>query len=99
MPTASSTERHCVSSLVCRSDHTQAANLYTDAAQRWQQFGNVLERATPSSAEACLIAAAQPEAGAPPLRDARELFASMGYKPALAETEALLEQMSAAPSS
>ncbi|MBA3245769.1 MAG: hypothetical protein H0T61_11430, partial [Actinobacteria bacterium] len=42
----------------------------------------------------CLAALGQPPAE--PLREARELFASMGYKPALAETEALLAQGEAA---
>lgn len=37
----------------------------------------------------------EPEAEEP-LREARELFASLGYKPALAETEALLAQGEAA---
>ena len=32
-----------------------------------------------------------------PLRAARELFAAMGYGPALAETERLLDQMTTAP--
>lgn len=32
-----------------------------------------------------------------PLRQARDLFAAMGYKPALAETDALLEQTPVAP--
>jgi len=31
-----------------------------------------------------------------PLAESRELFASLGYKPALAETEALLAQAEAA---
>jgi hypothetical protein len=26
-------------------DHTQAASLYAEAAERWQEFGNVPERA------------------------------------------------------
>jgi hypothetical protein len=43
----------------------------------------------------CLAALGDPEAGAP-LREARKLFASMGYKPALAETEALLGESEAA---
>jgi hypothetical protein len=43
----------------------------------------------------CLTALGQPEAE-PPLREARDLFASMGYKPALAETEALLTRGEAA---
>ena len=33
-----------------------------------------------------------------PLTEARDLFASMGYKPALAETEALLGRAAAAAS-
>jgi hypothetical protein len=39
----------------------------------------------------------KPDAEAP-LRDARELFSSIGYKPALAQTETLLEQTTAAAS-
>jgi hypothetical protein len=35
--------------------------------------------------------------GDQPLREARDLFTSMGYKPALGEVEALLEQTAAAP--
>jgi hypothetical protein len=38
----------------------------------------------------CLAALRKPDADAP-LREAREMVASMGYKPALAETEALLD--------
>ena len=53
---------------------------------------------TPCSARA----AASPRSASPdaeaPLREARELFASMGYKPALAETEALLAETAAAAS-
>jgi hypothetical protein len=44
----------------------------------------------------CLAALGKPEAEEP-LREARELFASMGYKPALAETEALLGGAEDAP--
>jgi tetratricopeptide (TPR) repeat protein len=71
-------------------DHTQAATLYTDAAQRWHQFGNVPEHAHALLGHGrCLLALGQPGAEAP-LTEARELFKSMGYKPALAQTEALL---------
>ncbi len=45
----------------------------------------------------CLAALGQPEAQEP-LGEARELFASMGYRPALADTETLLEQTTAAAS-
>jgi hypothetical protein len=71
-------------------DHTAAAQLYHEAAERWQRFGNVPERAYALLGEGrCSAALGKPEAEEP-LREARELFASTGYKPALAETEALL---------
>jgi tetratricopeptide (TPR) repeat protein len=73
-------------------DHADAAVLYGEAAGRWQQFGNVPERAYALLGQGrCLTALAKPDAERP-LREARELFASMGYKPALAETDALLAQ-------
>ena len=66
--------------------------LYAEAAERWLDFGNVPERAYALLGQGrCLTALGQPEAREP-LREARELFASMGYQPALAETETLLEQ-------
>jgi hypothetical protein len=79
-------------------DHAQAATLYTDAAQRWHQFGNIPEQAHALLGHGrCLLTLGH--AGAEqPLTEARELFQSMGYRPALAETEALLEH-TAAPAS
>jgi class 3 adenylate cyclase len=78
-------------------DHANAATLYAEAAGRWREFGNVPERAHALLGEGrCLIALARPGAEEP-LREARDLFEAMGYKPALAETEALLEQKAAAP--
>ena len=74
----------------------EAATDYAEAAARWQEFGNVPERAYALLGQGrCLAALGKPEAEQP-LRDARDLFASMGYKPALAETEALLGQDEAA---
>ena len=79
-------------------DHTQAATLYTDAAQRWHEFGNVPEHAHALLGQGrCLLALGQPGVEQP-LAQARELFQSMGYKPALAETEALLAKTTAAAS-
>jgi hypothetical protein len=76
----------------------EAARLYADAAGRWQEFGNVPERAHALLGEGrCLRALGQPGAEES-LCAARELFASLGYKPALAETEALLAQTAAAAS-
>ena len=62
---------------------------------RWQQFGNVREYAYALLGQGrCLVALEDP-AAEQPLRQAAELFSSMGYRPALAETEALLERTSA----
>jgi class 3 adenylate cyclase len=77
-------------------DHARAAVLYAEAATRWQEFGNVPERAHALLGQGrCLAALGKPEAEAP-LREARELFASMGYKPALADTDAQLTRGEAA---
>ena len=74
----------------------ESAALYAEAAERWRQFGNVPESAYALLGRGrCLSTLANPEAEAP-LRAARDLFASMGYKPALAETEALLGESEAA---
>jgi hypothetical protein len=77
-------------------DRAQAATLYAQAARRWQEFGNVPERAYALLGQGrCLTALGNPEAEAP-LRESRDLFAAMGYKPALAETDELLAQGEAA---
>jgi hypothetical protein len=76
-------------------DHADAAALYGEAAGRWQQFGNVRERAYALLGQGrCLVALEDPSAK-PSLRLAAELFTSMGYKPALAETEQLLARAAA----
>ncbi len=79
-------------------DHTDAATLYAEAAARWQQFGNVPERAYALLGQGRCLLALGDAAAEVPLAEARGLFASMGYKPALAETEALLQQTAAAAS-
>lgn len=79
-------------------DSADAASLYAEAAGRWQEFGNVPERAYALLGHGrCLVALGRPES-AESLREAQELFQSMGYRPALAETEALLEQQTEATS-
>jgi hypothetical protein len=76
-------------------EHAQAATLHAQAAERWQEFGNVPERAYALLGQGrCPLALEDPGAEQP-LRQAAELFSSMGYRPALAETEALLEQTTA----
>jgi tetratricopeptide (TPR) repeat protein len=76
-------------------DHTRAATLYAEAADRWQQFGNVPEHAHSLLGQGrCLVALGDP-AAEEPLREAGQLFSSMGYRPALVEMEALLEETTA----
>jgi class 3 adenylate cyclase/tetratricopeptide (TPR) repeat protein len=76
--------------------HAEAAALYAESAGRWLEFGNVPERAYALLGQGRCLAALSEPAAEKPLREARELFASMGYKPALAETEALLARGEAA---
>jgi tetratricopeptide (TPR) repeat protein len=80
-------------------EYVEAATLYDEAAAGWRDFGNVPEHGYALLGHGrCLLALGRPGAEQP-LREARELFASVGYKPALAETDALLEHMAAAPAS
>jgi tetratricopeptide (TPR) repeat protein len=74
----------------------EAAALYADAAARWQEFGNVPERAYALLGQGRCLRALGQQGAEDPLLEARELFASMGYKPALAETEVLLGKSEAA---
>ena len=79
-------------------DHADAVRLYAAAADRWQQFGNVPERAYALLGQGrCLRALGDPGAD-DALAGARDLFASMGYEPAVAETQALLDQRELAAS-
>ena len=77
-------------------DHAGAAVLFTEAAERWRTFGNVPERAYALLGQGRCLAALGQTGADEPLREARELFSSIGYKPALAETEALLGESEAA---
>jgi class 3 adenylate cyclase/tetratricopeptide (TPR) repeat protein len=77
-------------------DPVAAVRLYAEAAEGWEEFGNVPERAYALLGRGrCLQALGEGEAEQP-LRVARELFALMGYRPALVQTEALLDQAQAA---
>jgi hypothetical protein len=88
---------------VCRAqlaeasgDKADAAALYAEAAERWREFGNVPERAYALLGQGrCLTALGKSEAEGP-LREGRELFASMGFTPAVAEVDGLLGSPSAA---
>jgi tetratricopeptide (TPR) repeat protein len=73
-------------------NNAEAAKFYADAAENWRKFGNVPEHAYALLGQGrCLLASGDTAAEAP-LAEARGLFASIGYKPALAETEKLLAQ-------
>jgi class 3 adenylate cyclase len=77
-------------------EHARAATLYAEAAGRWEEFGEVPECAYALLGYGrCLLSVGR-SAAKVPLATARELFESLGYKPALAETEALLAQDEAA---
>ena len=80
------------------ADHAQAATLYAEAAEHWHEFGNQPEHAYALLGHGrCLTTLGHPGADVP-LTQARQLFKSMGYQPALAETGTLLEQTIAAAS-
>jgi tetratricopeptide (TPR) repeat protein len=77
-------------------DHDAAVRLYEQAAEEWEQFGDVPERAYALLGQGrCLHALGRGEAEQP-LRLACELFALLGYRPALEQTEALLHEAQAA---
>jgi tetratricopeptide (TPR) repeat protein len=87
----------------CLAEHAgeleEAASRYSESARGWQDFGNVPEGAYALLGQGrCLRALGRPGAEEP-LLEARELFASMGYAPALAEVEELLRQPAPAPAS
>jgi class 3 adenylate cyclase/tetratricopeptide (TPR) repeat protein len=73
-------------------DIAGAATLYAEAADRWLEFGNVAERAYALLGNGrCLRRLDSPDAETP-LGAASELFVAMGYAPALAEINSLLDR-------
>ena len=72
-----------------------AASGYRDAASRWQEFGNVPERAYALLGEGRCLRGLGVEGAEGPLLEARDLFGSLGYRPALADVESLLSQPAA----
>ena len=96
-PLAGHALRSCRAQLAEASDEPlEAASLYSDAAERWRDFGNVPECAYALLGEGRCLFAVDDAASEVPLAEARDLFASMGYAPALAETEALLARAAGA---
>jgi class 3 adenylate cyclase len=70
-------------------DLAGAAALYAEAGDGWQEFGNVAERAYALLGRGRCLLALDAERAEQALREARAIFASMGYGPAVAEVEAL----------
>ncbi len=74
-------------------DHEAAAAGFADAAVRWHDFGVPYEEGHALLGQGrCLVALGRAPEAAAPLAAAREIFARLGAKPALAETDALLAQ-------
>ena len=78
-------------------DYRAAADGFADAASRWHDFAVVYEESLALLGRGrCLVALGSELEAAAPLVAAREIFARLGAKPALAETDELLEQVASA---
>jgi PIN domain nuclease of toxin-antitoxin system len=74
-----------------RGDYRAAAAGFADAASRWHDFAAHYEEAQALLGEGrCLVALARTSEAAAPLGAAQKIFARLGVKPAMAETEQLL---------
>jgi len=75
-----------------------AAAGFADAASRWHDFGVPYEEAQAFLGQGrCLVALGRAQEAAVPLAAAREIFARLGAKPALAEVAQLLDEITPAP--
>ena len=78
------------------SDLGVALDRYADAADRWQRFGVVPEQAFALLGQGrCLLGLVRPTDAVQVLQHAREIFGRLQAVPALAETDALLQQATA----
>ena len=81
-----------------RGEHESAAADFADAAADWHDFGVPYEEAQALLGQGrCLVALGRAPEAAAPLAAAREIFARLGAKPALAETEAVLDAAGVSP--
>ena len=79
-------------------EHEAAASAFADAAARWREFEMPYEEAQALLGQGrCLVALGRAPEAAAPLAAAREIFARLGAKPALAKTDALLGQAGLPP--
>jgi class 3 adenylate cyclase/tetratricopeptide (TPR) repeat protein len=71
-----------------RGEHDSAASCFADAAARWHDFGVPYEEAQALLGQGrCLAALGRAPEAAAPLAKAREIFARLGARPALEETD------------
>jgi class 3 adenylate cyclase/tetratricopeptide (TPR) repeat protein len=74
----------------------EAAGLFTEAANAWQRFEVPWERAQALLGKGrCLLTLGRPTEAQQPLKAAREIFASLGARPALTDTDSLLARATA----
>jgi tetratricopeptide (TPR) repeat protein len=74
-----------------RGNREAASEAYAEAAERWQRFGVVAERAHALlGLGRCLAGLGRSADAAAALREARRIFEMLKAAPALAETDALL---------
>jgi hypothetical protein len=90
--------RHALSSAEALLDeghgeHCAGASGFSDAARRWHDFGVPYEEAQALlGQERCLVALGRASVAAAPLAAARRIFARLGARPALEETEELMRR-------
>jgi hypothetical protein len=71
-------------------EHAEAAALFTDAADRWEQFEVPWEQAQALLAQGrCLLALGRSTEAREPLHAARDVFASLGANPVLIDAKRL----------
>jgi class 3 adenylate cyclase/tetratricopeptide (TPR) repeat protein len=76
-------------------EHGEAVDRFRDAAACWHDFGVPYEEAQALLGQGrCLVVPGRAPEAAPVLEQAREIFERLGAKPALAETDELMQQVS-----
>ena len=79
-----------------KGDMEEARNLYKEAAQRWADYGFVLEEGQAHLGLArCLLALCDGEAATEPLQKARSIFSKLGARPLIDEVDRHLVQATA----
>lgn len=81
-----------------RGDHQAAAATYSDAASRWREFGDLPERAYALLGHGRCLMIIGARGSDVALREARNIFTSIGFSTAVSETEGLLQRTTASTS-